>query len=66
MDAMSSGDSGKSCCRYLRANTAAGPAIVSDQIGLGAIFEGGTNEVDDRLFRRTHKTRRSHVDLNDV
>ena len=37
-----------------------------DEVRLGTIGEGGTDVVDDRLFRRADKPCRTHDDLNDV
>ena len=37
-----------------------------DEVRLGAISEGGTDELDDRLLRRADKPCRTHDDLNDV
>ena len=37
-----------------------------DEVRLGTIGEGGTDEVDDRLFRRADKPCRADDDLNDV
>ena len=37
-----------------------------DEVRLGTIGVGGTDEVDDRLFRRADKPCRTHGDLDDV
>ena len=37
-----------------------------NQVRLGTIDEGGSDVVDDRLFRRADKTCRTHDDLDDV
>ena len=37
-----------------------------DQVRLGTIGEGGSDVVDDRLFRRADKPCRAHDDLDDV
>ena len=37
-----------------------------DEVRLRAIGEGGSDEVDDRLFRRAHRPCRAHDDLNEV
>ena len=37
-----------------------------DEVRLGTIGEGGSDVVDDRLFRRADKPCRTHDDLNDV
>ena len=58
--------SGKSCCRYLRAKTAAGPATATIRSGLGRVGEGGSDVVDDRLFGRADKPCRTDDDLDDV
>ena len=65
-DANSSGVSGKSCCRYLRANIAAGPAAVTIRSGFGRSSEGGSDVVDHHLFWRADKPRWPHHDLHDV
>ena len=61
-----SGVSGKSSWRYLRANIEAGPLDRHDEVRLRAIGEGGSDEVDDRPFRRTHRPYRAHDDLHEV
>ena len=48
-------------CEYGR-----GSSDSHDEVRLGAIGEGGTDEVDDRLFRRDDKPCWSHDDLDDV
>ena len=37
-----------------------------DQIRLGTIHVGGSDEIDDRLFRCADKSRRPHGDLNEI
>ena len=37
-----------------------------DEVRLGTIGEGGTDEVDDGLFRRADEPSRAHDDLNEV
>ena len=65
-DANRIGVSGKSCCRYLRAKTAAGPATVTIRSGFGWSTKGGSDVVDHRLFWRGDKPCWPHHDLHDV
>ena len=58
--------SGKSCCRYLRANTAAGPADRHDEVRLGPIGEDGSDVVDNLSLWRADKPSRADDDLDDV
>ena len=58
--------SGKSCCRCLRANAAAGPADSHDEVRLGTIGEDGSDVVDDLLLGRADKPCRADDDLDDV
>ena len=37
-----------------------------DQIRLGTIHVGGSDEIDDRLFRRGDESRRPHIDLTEI
>jgi len=43
-----------------------GAAHCHDEVWLRAVGEGGSNEVDDRPFRRTHRPYRPHHDLHEV
>ena len=58
--------SGKSCSSILAREYGRGAGDSHDEVRLGTIGEGGTDEVDDRLFRRADKPCRTDDDLNEV
>ena len=57
---------GKELLSILAREYRRGAADCHDEVRLGTIGEGGSDEVDDRLFRRADEPCRAHDDLNDV